>query len=491
LSQPNIILVTLDTMRADRLGAERHGRPLTPNMSQLAGEGRVFTGAVAAGVPTYFGFPPLFRGGGALDGGKVIGIAPGRTTFVEELSRLGYGTAAVVASNPYLSHYYRFDSGFDVFEDFYASKLEGRRKREQRRSMRAVRRVAGDTVTARLKRGKTRFNCLRECAREGNPALHAASRGEKVTERALELIGEARGKGPFFLWLHYMDVHGYFYSTQADRRAAFGATTPLDDAVIRWRRYQYVERWTAQVLRSQEEPPGRGVEHSERDKTYLTGFYDASVMYADRALRPLFDWMRADGNTLGIVTADHGEQFYDHGKIGHAPISIYEEVARVPLIVYGPGVERGEVGEWISHSAVPAGIASAAGLGGDTFGDASGLLEGTPPAGPVFTEALYGVRAPFPRKRFDEHGLLVAAREGSHKYIWREEDGAEQLFDLSCDPGETESLIGREEAAGAEEHLRAAVRQRAREIGVADARAKLTDRVRRLGRSMGLVEEAG
>lgn len=487
MSQPNIILVTLDTMRADRLGAERHGQPLTPNMSRLADEGRVFTGAVAAGVPTYFGFPPLFRGGGALDGGKVIGIAPDRPTFVQELSRLGYGTAAVVASNPYLSHYYRFDSGFDTFEDFYASKLEGRKRREQRPAMRVVRRVAGDTITARLKRGKARFNCLRECAGEGNPALHAASSGEKVTERALRLLDEARGKGSFFLWLHYMDVHGYFYSTQADRRAVLGATTPLGDAVIRWRRYQYVERWTAQVLRSQDEPPGRTVDHTERDRTYLTGFYDASVMYADRSLGPLFDWIRRDGNTLAVVTADHGEQFYDHGKIGHAPISIYDEVARVPLIVYGPGVEGGEIGEWISHSAVPAGIAEAAGIDGGVFGDPSGLLTGAPPAGPVFTEALYGVRAPFPRKRFDEHGLLVAAREGSHKYIWREEDGAEQLYDLSSDPGETESLIGRAEAVEAEERLRAAVRERAREIGVADERAKLTERVRRLGRSMGPV----
>ena len=76
-------------MRADRLGRERNGRLLTPNLSEFGSEGRVFTRAVAAGIPTYFSFPPMFRGGLALDGGKAIGLPVGTTTFVEELSRRG------------------------------------------------------------------------------------------------------------------------------------------------------------------------------------------------------------------------------------------------------------------------------------------------------------------------------------------------------------------------------------------------------------------
>ena len=114
MSSPNIILVTLDAMRADLLGRERNGRLLTSNLSGFGSEGRVFTRAVAAGIPTYFSFPPMFRGGLALDGGKVIGLPAGTTTFVEELSRCGYRTAAVIASNPYLSHCYGFDAGFEA-----------------------------------------------------------------------------------------------------------------------------------------------------------------------------------------------------------------------------------------------------------------------------------------------------------------------------------------------------------------------------------------
>ena len=485
MSKPNIILITLDTMRADRLGRERNGRLLTPNLSEFGSGGRVFTRAVAAGIPTYFGFPPMFRGGLALDGGKVIGLPVGTTTFVEELSRHGYKTAAVIASNPYLSHYYRYDSGFDVFDDFYASKLEVRSTRERLALHKVARRVAGEEGAARLRRAKATYNYLRECAAGANPALHEGSRAEKVTERGLALANEMDGDSPFFLWLHYMDLHGYFYATQADRRAVMGASSPLGDAAIRWRRFRYVDRWTRQVVRSQEEPPDKVVEHTAADEETLNGFYDAAMLYADRCLAPLLDWIGRSGRTVAVVTADHGEQFYDHGKVGHAPISVYDEIARVPLIVRGPGVVSGEVNEWVSHSSIPSSILAAAGVE-STSGGAPSLLSGVPVAGPVFTETLYGVRAPFPRRRFDESTLLIACRRGPHKYVWREDDGAEQLFDLDADPGERENLIGRSDVAGAERELRGAVRERAARIGVLDARAKLNESVRKLGKSMGI-----
>jgi arylsulfatase A-like enzyme len=494
LSSPNIILVTLDTMRADRFGRVVNGHDLTPNLTRFGHEGRVFNRAVAAGVPTYFGFPPMFRGGLALNGGKVIGIQPGQVSFVEQLSRRGYATAAVIASNPYLSHYYRFDAGFDVFEDFYASNLERRRTREGRGSMRLAKRLMGRSGVTCLKRGKAHYNHLKECARGANPALHHDSRGERVTERGLAIANEMDGDRPFFLWLHYMDVHGYFYATQADRRKIMGAATPFGDALIRWRRYRYTDRWTSQIKVSQDEPPDRPVDHTAADERTLLGFYDAAVHYADRALAPLLDWIRRSERTVAFVTSDHGEQFYDHGKIGHAPIAIYDEIARVPLIAYGPGVERGEVDEWVTHSSIPRSALEAAGEGRAEASDVSdgspgrapSLLSGSPGDSPVFTETLYGVRAPFPRRRFDEHSLLIACRRGQHKYVWREEDGHEELFDLSADPGERVNLIGRPDVAPIEGALRASVRERAARIGVLDARAKLGESTRRLGRSMGI-----
>jgi len=475
-------------MRADRLGRTSNGVYLTPNLSRFGEEGRVFTRAVAAGVPTYFGFPPMFRGGLALDSGKTIGLPVGRPTFVEELKRAGYRTAAVIASNPYLSQYYRYDSGFDVFEDFYASHLDRRGSSGRRRLLRVAGRVAGESGTARLRRAKARYNYIRECARGANPVLHHESRGERVTERGLSLAEQLDGDRPFFLWLHYMDVHGYFYATQSDRRAVMGASSPLGDAMIRWKRYRYIDRWTSHVVASQDAPPGSSIEHTAADEAVLKGFYDAAMLYADRALEPMLDWVRRSGRTVAFVTADHGEEFYDHGRVGHGPVTLYDEVARVPLLTYGPGVERGEVGEWVTHSSIATSALQAAGLEASRLEcrEAPSLLAGASGDAPVFTETLYGVRAPFPRWRFDEHSLLIACRKGDHKLVWREEDGSESLFDLATDPGERADLAGRTEVSSVEAELRAAVRERAARIGVLDARARLLESTRRLGRSMGI-----
>jgi len=260
---------------------------------------------------------------------------------------------------------------------------------------------------------------------------------------------------------------------------------------LRWRRFRYVDRWTRQVLRSQDEPPGRAVPHTDQDAETLTGFYDAAALYADRSLAPLLNWIRKSGDTVVFATADHGEEFYDHGKIGHAPVSVYDEVARVPLIVYGPGVSGGETPGWVSHSSLPVSIREAAGVepGVHAHGEAHvppGLLSGSPAAHHVFTETLYGVRAPFPRRRFDEHTLLIACRAGRYKYVWREEDGGEQMFDVIADPCEKRDLLGTPSVASEEQALRNAVRGRAREIGMRDARAKLDAAARALAVSMGL-----
>jgi hypothetical protein len=117
---------------------------------------------------------------------------------------------------------------------------------------------------------------------------------------------------------------------------------------------------------------------------------------------------------------------------------------------------------------------------------APSLLSGNPDSSPVFTETLYGLKAPFPRRRFDEHGLLLSCRQGRHKYVWREPDGSELLFDLTDDPSETRSLIGDPTVDTEETALREATRRRAGEIGVRDARSKLDAAVRALAASMEL-----
>ena len=485
MKRPNIVLVTLDTMRADRVGALRHGIELTPNLSAAAGRGKLFTNAVTAGVPTYFAFPALFLGGGPLDRGKSIGLPENGVTVVEALRDSGYGTAAVIASNPYLSSHYRFDRGFDVFDDTFAAQIGERTERYERASMKAIRRVVGGGGVKGLQRVKAKLNYARECLGEGNPGLHQGSRGEEISRRGIALMDRLEGEKPYFLWLHYMDLHGYYYSTQFDRERMLGAESVLARAVSRYRRFEYVDKWAELILRSQIVGRREPISYSPRDVRYLRAFYDAAAIYADGCLAPLLDRALGRDDTLLIVTSDHGEQFFEHGKIGHAPFALYDEVARVPLILVGANVEPAEESQWVSHSSIAPTIADVAGLS-TGVGSAPSLLSSMRPSGPVFTESLYGVHRPFPARRFPEHRLLLACREGSHKYIWCEGDEvAEELYDTSSDPGETRNLIDEPDVAAVAGRLREAVRSRAREAEVLEARARLGLRARAAWRKLG------
>jgi arylsulfatase A-like enzyme len=487
---PNIILVTLDTLRADRIGRMLHGRTLAPNLTSLAERGRHFTRAVAAGVPTYFSFPAIFRGGLPFDGGKTIGVAGERPTFVEALKLSGYRTAAVVAWNPYLSPYYGYDRGFEVFEDSYTSQVSRQERRDRRRLLQTISAAAGPGGVRRLRRFKDKFGYVRECFDGGNPALHHESRGEAITDRALALVSDMDDDRPFFLWLHYMDLHGYFYATWEDRFFTLATRGAIDRAVLRARRYQYVDRWAKLILASEDRDRDHPVEHTLTDLRILEGFYDAAVMYTDRCLGPLFDWADASGRTVVVATSDHGEEFFEHGRIGHAPFGLYDEVARVPLIVCGPDVVRGETSEAVSHASIAAGIVEMASAGGEfgsedeRFGSA-GTLAGTASSeGPVLTETLAGATVPFPSVRLPEFKPIVAAREGRYKFIWHGDEAGAELYDVIADPGETVNLVREPNDAEAASPLSRVARERALRIGVLDARAVVGERSRSVGRAM-------
>jgi len=463
MRRPNIILVTLDTMRADRLGREVRGRALTPNLSELAGRGTTFTRAVAAGVPTYFSFPVLFRGGHALGAGKRIGLKDGKPTFVEELRAAGYATAAVVASNPYLSRYYAYDRGFDRFEDFSAPG--GGRSANVSRAERFL----GRAATTRLRRAKAGWNHLRESFGEGNPSLHAASRGEAVTAAGLDLM--KRLEAPFFLWLHLMDLHGYYFSKPSDRERVLGADGTGERLRLRWERFRYLTRWTELILASESRPGPMNVPHTAEDRRLLEGFYDASVAYTDRWLGRLLGEARDRGDTVVVATSDHGEEFFEHGRVGHAPFSLYDEVVRVPLVVAGPDVPVASVDSWVSHASMPETMLGIAGV------DPGGLLFERPD-GPVLTESLWGLTTPFPREHLGEFDVVLSAREGRLKLIRWEGDGREELYDLEADPGERCDLTGDERFADAAARLRKVIEARAGEAAVQDARYVLERRVR-------------
>src|SRR5439155_1325900 len=299
--------------------------PTTPSLDALAAGGAVFAQAIsqapwtAASVGSLLtGVCPSVHG---IDGGVEWHgrPRPGRLPFVtqrvlrpstetlaERLHAYGYRTAGFV-SNVYLNAVFGFGRGFDVYADDYAD-------------------YSADVMT--LKR-----------------------RAEETNRRVLEWLGD-HATEPFFLFVHYNDPH-WPYDPPPPYGAVWtagyaGPLTPAD---------------TGTVVESE----GRPVRDlSPEDVAYLQALYDGEIAYADASLRVLLDAVRScrlARPVLTIVTADHGEEFLDHGSTSHG-YTLYDEQIHVPLVVQLPGrIRPSRIGAQVRLIDVPPTILELAGVG--------------------------------------------------------------------------------------------------------------------------------
>ena len=274
----SLLLISVDTLRADHVHAYGYLRPTTPRIDALAAAGVTFRRAWAHSPWTLPSHATMLSGThpfrhGVVDDGTTIG--PEVPLLAPILKRRGYVTAAVV-SGFYVSSRFGFQRGFDRFEDFgLAAGLRGR-----------------DSV-----------------------------RAEEVTDRALRAI-EGAGESPFFVFAHYFDPHNN-YDPPSPWNRAFDA----DTSVVQYRNYDF--------YRTHPLDPAL-VDHAVAQ-------YDEEILYADAMIGGLLDGLERRGrreDTLIVLTADHGEEFFEHGSWGHGN-SLYAQVLRVPLIFQGPGLPEG------------------------------------------------------------------------------------------------------------------------------------------------------
>jgi choline-sulfatase len=256
--RPNILLVTIDTLRADRLGTYGYARATSPTLDALAKRGVVFERAYASSpvtdrsLPTMLGglYPSMYSE--ALDF-QNHEIAPRRVLLAERLRDAGYRTAMVSSTE----------------------------------------------IVERLR--------LNEGIDELDAAPVDTKKATRVTMRATAMLGRLlAAEGPWFLWVHYFDPHGPYEAPHRHRL--------WDDH-------------------------GPSTEANRSDR------YDGEVHYVDAEIGRLFQFLArrgAEEGTLVVVTADHGEEFFDHGGWYHAE-ELYDESVRVPWIVAGPGVVPGRV----------------------------------------------------------------------------------------------------------------------------------------------------
>ena len=383
-ASPHLLLITIDTLRADHVGSYGYPRPTTPHIDALAARGVRFSHCYSVApwtAPAMFtlitGVTPASHGivHGQLDaepsagkGGKPAAVLqevlPDEwNTLAEALKRRGYTTAGF-STNGHLVRAQGFAQGFDHFDE----------------------------------------SCLWQ-------------RADCVNERVFAWLAAEPHRQPFFLWVHYFDPH--HDTTRADRRY-----DPLPP---------YASMFPGAG-------PPLGVERS-------LALYDGEIRRTDDAVGELLERIDRSAGPAGttiVLTADHGDEFLERGNWHHTK-TVYDELVRVPLIVVPAGGRAGRVVDTpVSLADLMPTLLDLAGANPDAAAEGlslAPLLANRNTGDDFASRGLYGETRRW--ARLDRRYWM----EGSHKLMVDLEAGTRALYDVVADPGERTDLAPTDPAA--------------------------------------------
>ncbi|MCJ7645580.1 sulfatase-like hydrolase/transferase, partial [bacterium] len=286
--RPNIILISIDALRADHLGCYGYHRNTSPNIDQLTREGSLFKNCFSQATWTLPSHASIFLSQYAwahnVEDPHLKRLTYSCTTLAEILKNENYATAAFTGG-VILSSRYGFDQGFEIYDD-------------------------------------------------GSPYRRGRYEISSYTKRLLSWLESVRNK-KFFLFIHTYDVHG-----------PYNPPSPYFDLYTKGH-YERIK--TSKGIMPDKL---NASELTLEEIGYVMAVYDGGINYVDEQLGKVFeklDQLGIDDNTVIIVTADHGEAFKEHGKFGHGGKPYIEEV-HVPLIMKGSGIPKNRIYEnYVQH----------------------------------------------------------------------------------------------------------------------------------------------
>lgn len=423
---PHLVLIAIDTLRADHLGAYGYPLPTSPNIDRLARSGTIFTNAMAASSWTRPSVASLFTSRLPSEHGAVSfdrAVRDDLPTLTETLQRAGYHTLGVSGNFVHVSEQVGLERGFDEFHviSVHLAEEEG--------------------------------DALLRLPADGAPdvALRAPSARE-VNRKVLAGL-PANAEAPLFLFVHYMDPHaGYLppepfrsaFLPEEDRQGHFPA--PTSDYVVE------------QAARA--ELPGHlELEHMRR-------LYDGEIAALDHAIGQLLEALEKRGfadDAVFVLVSDHGEEFGEHGGLFHG-ITLHGESLRVPLVIYDTrqptdGVRRDEPVDLLDVAPTLLALAGIAPEPG---------MRGRPLLDPSLMQERELVAELHPDPAFEQHLRPRADSLALVRWPWKAivaRDGAVRAYRLDRDPTESNPL-GPEQMP---EGLARAARDLARRAAEADA----------------------
>ncbi len=390
----NLILISIDSLRADHVGCYGYGKSTTPFLDEFSRQGVRFNNSYSSSSWTLPSHASLFTGLTPTTHGVVkfkSSLKPWKNTLPGIAQEKGLKTIAVVCA-PLLKKRYGLHQGFDVYDtDLIPPEYE-------------------EALISKV--------------------------AARVTDKALGYVDKNRDN-PFFLFLHYWDVH-YDYNPPEKYANMFD---PEYDGKIDGLNIRYRKDMTSDM--------------DKRDLQHIVSLYDGEIRYTDDEIGRLITGLDQRGlssKTMVVITSDHGEEFLEHGWKGHTN-TCYEEVIKVPLLMKIPWVKTlaPVVDDYVSTIDLFPTILSALGIKHeelalqgmnviDTFSKNKKLERSF-----ITAETRYGQIAPPLTSVGPWKALILPDRQKFHYYGKKSKGYSSLLFDLKNDPHELNNLSEKKE----------------------------------------------
>jgi len=399
---PNIVFITLDTVRADHLSSYGYSRPTTPNIDRFARSGVLFENAISASSWTLASHASMFTGLLPQQHGADWAAPLTRSpwTLAEVLRSQGYQTASFVANELYLQKGWGVAQGFDRYADERATLRHNLSET-----------LVGTAIVQPVYRSFSRYDYFdRENAGQLNQRVFGWLR--------------QNSQRPYFLFINYFDAHNpYFPPAPYNHR--FGELSPA----------------VASRLYTSTKTEDQSVHFSPADRDSLIAGYDNGLAYLDDQVGNLVNFLRQSpqwGNTVVIITADHGEQFGGHGSYEHGR-NLYRGVLHVPLIIAGPGIPQGvRIGQLAATRRLFSTVLDLAGRGHTPFSRTSLARLWNSGYKPVPSDdAVVSEMLPF--VDLVAHNAMISLTTPEWQYI-EHRDGQQELYNWTADPREQQNL---------------------------------------------------
>lgn len=391
----NVVLIVVDTLRGDRLHAQHGGVPVMPKLAAFAQTAWEFKNAYAQATwtkpsvvsmltslypathHTQFGIQAKMVENQDM---TIETIPENIETAGQFFKQAGYTTAAV-QTNWHLQPQYGFGRGFDTY------------------------------------------------------VMDKWQPAEKVTSDAIGLLDQINE--PFFLYAHYFDPHATYDPPEA-YKSMFGPVPEItneDRYLLTAEDYHqgyYLDKLLHDIGQRSNRRYGA---FTGQGREYIRYMYDGECRYIDDEVMRLIDYLRNKGDTIVVFVSDHGEEFWEHGSIGHSK-TVYHELTHVPMIMKVPGMPPAAVDTPVETIDILPTIAAQLAIGALPAWqgrDVAALAQGRETEGrPVFSETRGSIR---------EAGLFFEmALEGDNALIVDHRQEKAALYNVAADPGETANL---------------------------------------------------